>query len=169
MTSPCIWSHRLQSLPIISLSNLRLPHKAHLLIFITSGLPHMGNLSLDLGLGLPGSSVRLKYRQASCLYMNILFICNQGKNRSKTAAKLFSRRFQTASAGLYSDKPVTQSQLSQAHVIIVMEEKHRREIAKRFPLIYMQKQILVLDIPDIYRYKQLALVQLLKSRVSKLL
>jgi len=54
-------------------------------------------------------------------------------------------------------------------VIIVMEEKQRAEIAKRFPLIYMQKQILVLDIPDIYRYKQPVLVQLLTLRVSKLL
>lgn len=52
MTSPWIWSHRLHNRPISSLSNLRLPHKAHLLIFITSGLPHMGNLSLDLVLGL---------------------------------------------------------------------------------------------------------------------
>ena len=101
--------------------------------------------------------------------MNILFICNQGKNRSKTAAEIFSEEFQTASAGLYGDTPVTQSQLSQARVIMVMEEKHRAEIAKRFPLIYMQKQILVLDIPDIYRYGQPALAQLLKSRVSKLL
>jgi len=64
---------------------------------------------------------------------------------------------------------VTQSQLSEADVIIVMEEKHRTEIAKRFPLVYMQRQILVLGIPDIYRYGQPALVQLLKSRVSKLL
>ena len=53
MTSPWMWSHRLHNRPIISLSNLCLPHKAHLLIFITSGLPHMGNLSLDSGLGLP--------------------------------------------------------------------------------------------------------------------
>lgn len=101
--------------------------------------------------------------------MNILFICNQGKNRSKTAAQLFSGRFQTASAGLYSDTPVTKSQLSQAGVVVVMEEKHRTEIARRFPAIYLQKRILVLDIPDIYRYGQPALVQLLKSRMSRLL
>jgi len=101
--------------------------------------------------------------------MNILFVCNQGKNRSKTAAQLFSGRFRTASSGLYSHMAVTQSQLSEADVIIVMEEKHRTEIAKRFPLVYMQRQILVLGIPDIYRYGQPALVQLLKSRVSKLL
>jgi len=100
--------------------------------------------------------------------MNIFFICNQGKNRSKTAAQLFSGRFQAASSGLYSHMPVTESQLSQADVVVVMEEKHRTEIAKRFPLIYMQKRILVLDIPDIYRYGQPALVQLLKSRIGDL-
>ena len=101
--------------------------------------------------------------------MNILFICNQGENRSKTAAEIFSEEFRTASADLCGDKPVPQSQLSQADVIIVMEEKHRREIAKRFPVVYMQKQILVLDIPDIYRYGQPALVQLLKAQISELL
>jgi predicted protein tyrosine phosphatase len=101
--------------------------------------------------------------------MNILFICNQGKNRSKTAAELFSGKFQTASAGLYSDTPVTKSQLSQANVIAVMEEKHRREIAKRFPIIYMQKKILILEIPDIYRRGQPELVQFLKVRISELL
>jgi len=122
----------------------------------------------EMGWGCP-NSVTLKYRQPSCLYMNILFVCNQGKNRSKTAAQLFSGRFQTASSGLYSHTPVTESQLSQADVIVVMEEKHRTEIAKRFPLIYMQKQILVLETSDVYRYGQPELVQLLKIRISELL
>jgi predicted protein tyrosine phosphatase len=101
--------------------------------------------------------------------MNVLFICNQGKNRSKTAAELFAGRFQTGSAGLYSDPSVTQKQLAKTDVVVVMEDKHRIEIAKRFPSTYVQKQILVLDIPDIYRYGQPALVQLLKSRIAKLL
>jgi len=48
-----MWSHRLHNLPISSLSNLRLPHTAHRLIFFTPGLPQLGNLSLDFGLGLP--------------------------------------------------------------------------------------------------------------------
>ena len=101
--------------------------------------------------------------------MNILFICNQGRNRSKTAAQLFSGRFQTASAGLYSDTPVTQSQLGRADVIIVMEEKHRAEIAKRFPAVYLQKRILVLEISDIYRHGQLELARLLRLKMPKLL
>jgi len=100
--------------------------------------------------------------------MNILFICNQGKNRSKTAAELFAGCFQTESAGLYSNPSVTKKQLTEANVVIVMEEEHRTEMRKRFPSVYMQKQILVLDIPDIYHYGQPALVQLLKSRMNNL-
>jgi len=101
--------------------------------------------------------------------MNILFICNQGKNRSRTAADVFSRRFTTASAGLYSDTHVTDRQLDRADLIVVMEERHRREIAERFPALYLQKRILVLGIPDIYCYGQPGLVQLLKVTMTGLL
>jgi predicted protein tyrosine phosphatase len=101
--------------------------------------------------------------------VNILFVCNQGQNRSKTAAALFCGRFQTASAGLYSDPPVTKAQLAQADVIIAMEERHRQEIARRFPRVYLQKQILVLGIPDVYRNGQPELVKLLKERMHELL
>ena len=98
--------------------------------------------------------------------MNILFICNQGRNRSKTAAEVFSEGFRTASASLYSDTPVTETQLAEADVIIVMEEKHRTEIAERFPRVYLQKRILVLGIPDIYRHGQPELLGLLKGRMT---
>jgi predicted protein tyrosine phosphatase len=101
--------------------------------------------------------------------VNILFICNQGKNRSKTAAQLFAGRFETAFAGLHSNTPVTESQLAQADVIIVMEERHRQEIARLFPGIYLQKQIAVFGIPDIYRDRQPDLVRLLKLRMNELL
>ena len=52
MTSPRIWSHRLQTLPMSSLSNLGFLHKIHLLILLTSGSPHMGNLSLKSWAGV---------------------------------------------------------------------------------------------------------------------
>ena len=50
-----------------------------------------------------------------------------------------------------------------------MEERHRQEIAYRFPRVYLHKQILMLGIPDIYRYGQPELVRLLKLRMSELL
>ena len=101
--------------------------------------------------------------------MHILFICNQGQNRSKTAAEMFSGQFTTASAGLYSDRPVTQAQLAWADVIIAMEKPHRTELARRFPATYLHKRILVLGIPDIYCYGQPELVHLLQMRMNELL
>ncbi len=99
--------------------------------------------------------------------MNLLFICNQNQNRSKTAAELFNRKFNTKSAGLYTHKPVTEKQLSWADVVLVMEEEQRSEIAKRFPQQYLQKRILSLDIPDIYNYNDQKLINSLKSKLAK--
>ena len=96
--------------------------------------------------------------------MRVLFICNQNKNRSKTAEELFKDKFQTKSAGLYNEKPVTEKQLSWADVIVVMEDTQRAEIAKRFPKQYMQKRILSFDIQDVYYYNQPELVNILKSK-----
>lgn len=100
--------------------------------------------------------------------MKVLFICNQNMNRSKTAKEIFKNRFKTKSAGLYNSKPVTAKQLSWADLVIVMEEAHRSEIAKRFPEQYMQKRIISLDIPDIYHYNQPELLDALKSKLDSL-
>jgi|TARA_B100001964_G_C14027577_1_gene506769 protein-tyrosine phosphatase len=99
--------------------------------------------------------------------MNVLFICNQNENRSKTAETLFKNEFNTKSAGLYNKKPVTKKQLQWADTIIVMESHQRSEIAKRFPEQYMQKRILSLDIPDIYRFDQPELKSLLNSKINQ--
>ncbi len=103
-----------------------------------------------------------------CVIMNVLFICNQNQNRSKTAEKIFKDRFKTKSAGLYNEKPVTEKQISWANVIVVMEESHRAEIAKRFPKQYMQKRVLSLDIPDVFQFDQPELVSILESKISEL-
>ena len=100
--------------------------------------------------------------------MKVLFICNQNENRSKTAEELFKGKFHTKSAGLYNEKPVNEKQISWADMVIVMEDKHRTEIAKRFPKLYMQKRILSLNIPDIYYYNDIELVELLKSKMKEL-
>lgn len=100
--------------------------------------------------------------------MKILFICNQNQNRSKTAENLFKNKFETKSAGLYNNKPVTKRQLSWADTIIVMEDAQRKEIAKIFPQEYMQKKILSLDIQDIYQFNQPELSSLLKSKMNEL-
>ncbi len=99
--------------------------------------------------------------------MKVLFICNQNQNRSKTAEELFSDKFETKSAGLYNEKPVTEKQLQWADAIIVMEEEQRHELSKRFPKLYMRKRILSLDIPDIYHYNQPELIELLEGKITE--
>lgn len=71
--------------------------------------------------------------------LKVLFICNQNKNRSKTAQVMFQERFNTRSAGLYNQKPVSSKELLWADVIVVMEQEQEQEIAKRFLREYLQK------------------------------
>ena len=100
--------------------------------------------------------------------MKVLFICNQNENRSKTAEELFKGRFETKSAGLYNEKPISEKQLSWADLVVVMEDEQRTEISKRFPKLYMQKKILSLDIPDSYYRNQPELIKTLKSKIEEL-
>ena len=99
--------------------------------------------------------------------MNVLFICNKNRNRSKTAEEFFKDRFNTKSAGLYNQKPVTRKQLSWADVVFVMEDEQRSELAKRFPDLYLQKRILSLDIPDVYNHGDQHLTNLLHSSMKR--
>ena len=101
--------------------------------------------------------------------MRVLFVCNQNENRSKTAEEMFKTRFETKSAGLFNDTPITAEEIKWAEVIIVMEDGHRSEIAKRFPKQYMQKKIISLGIPDIYHYNQPELIEIFKKKVNELL
>jgi predicted protein tyrosine phosphatase len=101
--------------------------------------------------------------------MKVLFICNQNQNRSKTAEELFQGTFTTRSAGLYNEHPVMEGQLEWADIIVVMEDVQRQELAKRFPKQYLQKRIISLDVPDVFRYNQPELVELLKSKVEETL
>ena len=101
--------------------------------------------------------------------MKVLFVCNQNQNRSKTAEHIFRGRFKTKSAGLYNRTPLTEKQISWANIIVVMEDSQRSEIAKRFPKQYIQKQIVSLNIPDVYHYNQPELVEALKQKFDGLI
>ncbi len=100
--------------------------------------------------------------------MKVLFICNQNQNRSRMAEELFKDRFETKSAGLFNEKPVSKKELEWADVVVVMEDFQRKELASRFPDIYLKKKILCLDIPDVYTYGQSELKHVLMSKVKVL-
>ncbi len=100
--------------------------------------------------------------------MKLLFVCNQNKHRSKTAEHLFAKKFETQSAGLFNEKPVSAKQLDWADIVIVMEDAQRSELAKRFPKEYMKKRIVSLGVPDVFQKDQPELIQVLRSKMEVL-
>ena len=84
------------------------------------------------------------------------------------AGKLLGKKFNTRSAGLYCSEPVTDKQIQWADIVCVMEDSQRKEIANRFPKEYLAKQILSLDIHDVYHYNQPELITILKNKIDRL-
>lgn len=80
---------------------------------------------------------------------------------------MFNKRFSTKSAGLYNNNPVNAKQMNWADVIITMEEDQGDEIAKRFPLEYLKKRVICLNIPDIYDYGNPELEKVLREKINK--
>jgi predicted protein tyrosine phosphatase len=94
----------------------------------------------------------------------LLFVCNQGQNRSKLASELFGGNY----AGLYSEKhPLTKELLEEAQIVFVMEEEQRKTIGEQFPKQYLSKKIINLNIPDIYDYSSEELKTKLQKAMSK--
>lgn len=101
----------------------------------------------------------------------VLFVCNQNRLRSPTAAALFGGRpgLETRSAGVDADAatPVTRELLEWADLVLVMEKRQRNLIHKRFPDLYRSRRIVCLYIPDQYDFMDPALVALLEERVGR--
>ncbi len=104
---------------------------------------------------------------------NLLFICSKNQWRSPTAERLFKNHavHMARSAGT-SEKArvrINQKLMDWADVIFVMEQKHRTILKDRFPLASTRKQIIVLDIEDIYPFGDEELVTILKGSLEKYL
>jgi predicted protein tyrosine phosphatase len=100
--------------------------------------------------------------------MKVLFVCNQGRHRSKTAEALFKDRFETKSGSLYGEHPVSAQDLAWADTIVVMEEHQREELVKRFPKECIRKRLITLGVPDVYGFEQPELVDVLRAKVEVL-
>ncbi|QBO58439.1 low molecular weight phosphatase family protein [Chryseobacterium salivictor] len=104
---------------------------------------------------------------------NILFICSANKQRSKTAEDYFSEIypeliFNSAGTNIKlcqkeGTNPLNQIDLQNADLIYVMETKHKNQIDSNTENKY-SKKIKVLKIPDIYKYYQKELIEILKSK-----
>ncbi len=101
----------------------------------------------------------------------ILLVCSENRPRSPTAEAVFSEYegVEAIGAGTNADAatPVTAALIDWADVILVMEKSHRNKISKRFHEQLKNKEVGVLEIPDIYDYMEPVLVQLLENKVPR--
>lgn len=104
---------------------------------------------------------------------HLLFICSQNKLRSPTAEAVFSGRagIDVDSAGLNNDAvvPLSPEQVEWADLIFVMEKAHREKLNRKFKRHLNRQRVVVLGIPDNYRYMDPVLVELLETKVASYL
>jgi len=103
----------------------------------------------------------------------LLFVCSENRLRSPTAEAVFSEYegIEAIGAGTNADAetPVSGDLIEWADVILVMEKAHRNKVSKKYKELLKNKRLIVLEIPDEYECMQPELIQLLKTKVSRLL
>jgi predicted protein tyrosine phosphatase len=101
--------------------------------------------------------------------IRILFVCSRNKLRSPTAEVIFSTRkgVEALSAGTSPDAEteVSADLIEWADLIFVMGRIHLKKLNQRFGSQLRDKRIIVLGIPDDYRYMDPSLILLLESKV----
>jgi predicted protein tyrosine phosphatase len=98
----------------------------------------------------------------------LLFVCTANRQRSPTAERIYKDdpRFEVRSAGTHAfpGNDITVDVLKWADTVVVMEERHAREIRSRFPGEADEVEIIVLDIPDVFQYMDQHLQREIRDR-----
>jgi len=101
--------------------------------------------------------------------MNLLFVCSRNRWRSPTAEKLFHGKHgivaKSAGTSPSARIRVNASHVHWADIIFVMEDKHSAILNERWPDRLAQKKVIVLEIPDEYKYMDDELADMLQTAV----
>lgn len=102
--------------------------------------------------------------------MNLLFICSINKVRSRTAEVVFnnSSEHNAKSAGISANAvvPVSSELLNWAEIVFVMEDTHEEYLRINFADETRYKEIVNLEINDLYYFMQPELVSTIKEKVA---
>jgi predicted protein tyrosine phosphatase len=104
---------------------------------------------------------------------NVLFVCSKNQWRSPTAETIWRRHpdlnVRSGGTSPSARHKVSIDDLQWAHVILVMEEKHKSRLKAEFAPALKQKLVYILDIPDEYKYMDSELIELLTASVKNVL
>ena len=99
----------------------------------------------------------------------LLFVCSRNKLRSPTAEAIFSvyEGIEAVSAGTSPDAetPISADLIEWADLVFVMERVHERKLQEKFGTRLRARRVIVLGIPDNYKYMQPELVRILETAV----
>lgn len=102
--------------------------------------------------------------------VRVLFVCRQNKVRSLTAEHLYRVRpdleVRSAGTATFAKNQLTNELLTWADLIFVFDETQTEAIATRFRNKALQKQVICLDLPDIFDYKSQSLVIKLTAKLE---
>lgn len=102
--------------------------------------------------------------------MNVLFICSRNYWRSPTAETIYKKRsdINVRSAGTAPSAKVrvNSNHILWADIIFVMEKKHKQILVEKFPHETQDKQLVILDIEDNYKYMDEELVEIIQLSVD---
>jgi predicted protein tyrosine phosphatase len=103
--------------------------------------------------------------------MRILFVCSRNRRRSPTAEIVCSTwpGVEAVSAGTAPDAVTSlcEDLIQWAEVIFVMENHHRDTMRRRFGTLLASKRLVVLRVPDRYKYMDPQLIQMFRDRVPR--
>ena len=102
-------------------------------------------------------------------YKRVLTVCSAGILRSATAAHVLCQcpfNFNTRNVGTapYALIPLTDDLILWADEVVCMENEHKNYVMGKMMDMDLYKPIFVLDIEDIYEYRNPKLVKLIKER-----
>jgi predicted protein tyrosine phosphatase len=104
---------------------------------------------------------------------HLLFICSKNQWRSPTAEKLFKNhavhRARSAGTSTKARIKINYQHIAWADVIFVMERKHRNLIKERYAMLLTGKEIVVLNIKDLYQFNDPELVSILNLALAEYL
>ena len=103
--------------------------------------------------------------------MNLLFVCSRNKWRSPTAESIY-KNYSGINVKSAGTEPSARIKLNSKIIewsdyIFVMEKKHKLRICENFPAETKDKRIIILNIPDEFKYMDPDLIEEIKSKVEE--